>query len=573
MAGDDLRAKLLELNAQLAKWSLREDVDGVVAKAQAGDRLSLLRVAVSVSALHRLLRALGAHGLFVSLLQQCALEDRLRRKIEKASAYFDKTLRTPKADAALAVRDREAKAIREYLAAATEAVATCKEQSAVAVASGRFHLVNGGGFDASVMATVSDTLDRVTGILDDHGFGFLAYGRVTVVRSIKSRPKISAFYRVVDDEMFLRANRDFKPYAVADILHELGHRLEEKFLKDPAPIRALYRELKEQTEDLRREDARIIASNVVVPGREVQDGKRTFVTEGVDPLRDVVRLRLTLDGEPQKITATISLRGYALLVGVQVPDRTAFVSDYASTDPSENFAEMFSAYLLGSKAAAEKLGPIVEAVRRPPPRRDNPFVSTATGEWRGKSRGVPLSALDPAALAEGARHEEEHTGSKRLARRIAADHLVEDPAYYQKLARVERRENPSVPRLPRGVRTTVHYEAYPDRPAEDRQTIVFRWWTDQKGARGVATLPSGVATRLIEDTKRAGGEPYFHLVVWRTSHGEDREGWLQVNRDVAEPVLRSYGYAPRDLHEWRSGAKIAELWRRVDEQGAAGERA
>lgn len=47
------------------------------------------------------------------------------------------------------------------------------------------------------------------------------------------------------------------------------------------------------------------------------------------------------------------------------------------------------------------------------------------------------------ALVRGTRVEREHTHDDALAREIAMDHLVEDPAYYRKLARMEhRRYNP-----------------------------------------------------------------------------------------------------------------------------------
>jgi len=51
----------------------------------------------------------------------------------------------------------------------------------------------------------------------------------------------------------------------------------------------------------------------------------------------------------------------------------------------------------------------------------------------GLSEGVPLSAFNQRELERGAKVELEHTGDIRTARRIAADHLTEDPHYYHKL--------------------------------------------------------------------------------------------------------------------------------------------
>jgi len=51
----------------------------------------------------------------------------------------------------------------------------------------------------------------------------------------------------------------------------------------------------------------------------------------------------------------------------------------------------------------------------------------------GLAAGRSASEFDPAALAAGTQVELEHTSSRRVARKIAMDHLVEDPRYYDKL--------------------------------------------------------------------------------------------------------------------------------------------
>jgi hypothetical protein len=48
--------------------------------------------------------------------------------------------------------------------------------------------------------------------------------------------------------------------------------------------------------------------------------------------------------------------------------------------------------------------------------------------------------FDLREVRRGAKVEHEHTGNMALAERIAMDHLVEDPRYYDKLAKVEGRE-------------------------------------------------------------------------------------------------------------------------------------
>lgn len=56
----------------------------------------------------------------------------------------------------------------------------------------------------------------------------------------------------------------------------------------------------------------------------------------------------------------------------------------------------------------------------------------------GRSKGIPLRRFDQAALRRGAAVEREHTRDPRVAARIAADHLVEDRRYYEKLATIHR---------------------------------------------------------------------------------------------------------------------------------------
>jgi len=54
----------------------------------------------------------------------------------------------------------------------------------------------------------------------------------------------------------------------------------------------------------------------------------------------------------------------------------------------------------------------------------------------GKSEGMRPSSFNPSALKRGTKVELEHTRSRKIAQRIAMDHLVEDPKYYEKLAKI-----------------------------------------------------------------------------------------------------------------------------------------
>ncbi len=56
----------------------------------------------------------------------------------------------------------------------------------------------------------------------------------------------------------------------------------------------------------------------------------------------------------------------------------------------------------------------------------------------GNADNQPDAAFDKEQLAEGARHEREHTDDPALAKEIAKDHLIDDKDYYKKLDKMEK---------------------------------------------------------------------------------------------------------------------------------------
>ena len=54
----------------------------------------------------------------------------------------------------------------------------------------------------------------------------------------------------------------------------------------------------------------------------------------------------------------------------------------------------------------------------------------------GRAKGRRPNAFDPVQLRRGIKVELEHTRDPKIAERIAMDHLVEDPLYYVKLAKI-----------------------------------------------------------------------------------------------------------------------------------------
>lgn len=79
-------------------------------------------------------------------------------------------------------------------------------------------------------------------------------------------------------------------------------------------------------------------------------------------------------------------------------------------------------------------------VPRPHPRdRKRKSIDKLSG---GLADNKQPQDFDPAQLKAGIKVEMEHTDDPRLAREIAMDHLSEDPAYYQKLSRMEGKRLP-----------------------------------------------------------------------------------------------------------------------------------
>ena len=57
----------------------------------------------------------------------------------------------------------------------------------------------------------------------------------------------------------------------------------------------------------------------------------------------------------------------------------------------------------------------------------------------GIAEGKTDKDFNPKALAKGCRVEKEHTDDPDKAKEIARDHLSEDPAYYDKLEKMEKK--------------------------------------------------------------------------------------------------------------------------------------
>lgn len=57
----------------------------------------------------------------------------------------------------------------------------------------------------------------------------------------------------------------------------------------------------------------------------------------------------------------------------------------------------------------------------------------------GVADNMPDSAFNETSINKGMKVEREHTKNKKLQKEIAKDHLTEDPKYYGKLAKMEKK--------------------------------------------------------------------------------------------------------------------------------------
>lgn len=67
--------------------------------------------------------------------------------------------------------------------------------------------------------------------------------------------------------------------------------------------------------------------------------------------------------------------------------------------------------------------------------------------WNGLSKGKKITDFDEKQIKKGMKIEMEHTRNKKMAQRIAMDHLVENPKYYTYLEKMERKMDMDMKKL------------------------------------------------------------------------------------------------------------------------------
>ena len=293
-----------------------------------------------------------AHLIFWGLLQQYKITSTSDRKlIEQASKEFSKDrLQKPKREVALATLKKKLDLYRSYIDAADRIVKKGElhsdESSGTTETAGCFTLINAGGFTPEQMADVAKVVEKASSMVKAKGFGKVCYGTIQVTNNI-SNAKILAFYAVQTDEMFVRGNlKGRQNPAVGTFIHELGHRLHVKFLMSQNDqIKSLYNALL-KGEDLASKELLEDKTKWPKPGDTHEEKGETLVVDRVGLNRTydwTVFMHLKDD---LKSVFTVSLVGWLAKKGIK--KKETFITPYARTNASENFAEMFENYVQGT---------------------------------------------------------------------------------------------------------------------------------------------------------------------------------------------------------------------------------
>ncbi len=305
-------------------------------------------------------------SLFLSLLQQYDLPPVSRKAVETASKYFAKSrIRSPK-DPMEWVTGYETfvKQLRAFSLVAHDALAHGKPRTGEAaeakpdkVRAGPFTLVNTGGFNDAVMAECLKVVEIAAHQLTSHGLGKVCYGDVLISNTLM-KSNVLAFYLLQKDEMFVRANLKGKEgAAVETVVHELGHRLMYKFLTSKHhEIEQIYRTIAQKSSAARAEAIiQVLKDPALTPKHGdsfVSSKGEEFTVTGIEvPPRGAVVVKLVAKDQPDPrvtVKAKIPLEAYAAAKGILPKIKhTGFVTNYASTDAAENFAEMVAYYCAG----------------------------------------------------------------------------------------------------------------------------------------------------------------------------------------------------------------------------------
>lgn len=294
------------------------------------------------------IRARNAKGHIATTMKSAAryilttykLTPKERRAMEAAAKHFDSPPRRG-IDGFAAL-----KSYAEWVDVAIRAVERGEVCGADAVCSRTcFRVVDAGGFGPAGLARASAAAEKAQELLREHGLGELCYGDIYVVGSIRKGKNITAFYEVASDKLYVIAK--LPPWAektfFLSLLHEIGHRFEFKFAsrEQTEAIKSVYWQARRsdgvlETEGLKRPE----------PGDLLMTGPRAGYR-----VTSVTGDLVSLESLGSKKTATTSLQGWYRMHGA-IQTGGGFITKYAETSPSENFAELFSYFLVNRLSGA-----------------------------------------------------------------------------------------------------------------------------------------------------------------------------------------------------------------------------
>lgn len=279
---------------------------------------------------HQALRSHGAAATILAALTNYETTTHERKLLEKAARELTKkrlVIKRGGAETRLYEFRRELVYWRELL---TKLLREGRLLSSETVHA--FVVVNAGGFSPAVMKSVSGQVKKAGTLLADKGLAMVDYGEVVITNTVLRGHHILAFYLLEEDRLYIRANRRkaSSDDMIHAVIHELGHRLYERFLSadQKRAAEALYWDIRNRP-----------YAGVEGPfsGQTVKEGKKQYV---------VIRVTggaVLLKSEAGK-PAVVKLSAWPQLTG-----KSPFVTPYAAKSPEENFCEMLAFYCMDPK--------------------------------------------------------------------------------------------------------------------------------------------------------------------------------------------------------------------------------
>lgn len=302
----------------------------------------------------------NAWKLFMSLLQQRCLPATLRSKVEQAVRFWSRksVVVRPKQRGRVWEVEAEAKAyisaleeIRRQITTAKEAYATptqcatSEQAKDLRMEVGPFTLVNSGGFSKAFMQGSADSLGQAVVLLEKNGLGFVCYGEAHMTNRV-ARSSVAAQYIAATDTFLVRGFKKGTHETVAYMIHELGHRLIDKFMSKETKNKlfAMYREANTASYT-RRYSSEDVEKYLPQIGDTYVQGRKVLEVTKVMPTRIYLKLQGYVESPSFHIAPEAWAENARMKAGV-IPD-FGFVNKYSRTNEEENFCEMLRFYCMG----------------------------------------------------------------------------------------------------------------------------------------------------------------------------------------------------------------------------------